>query len=1045
MSNHEQSAPSKPTSAVRNTVGREKEPVSQDRGGLASGAALREYCDKNYNELLLIIAEKFNKEKERSEKLKEVKARLNFEERSRTTFQRSYSRYTEALSESEDSGGRHWKLRSKKKKSSREQDDLSRPWVCEETDPFTPRIRYFDFPKTRMPSHIKTYDGSEDPEDHIKIFQVAAKIERWAMPTWGHMFNSTLMGNARVWFDDLSTESIDSYDDLKKAFLLNYLQQKKSIKDPIGLHNIKQRGGESTKDFVRRYKLESRDVKGAPEGEVAASNHERKKSFPSWKQQEEKGKFKAPPLMTNPVEKRNHAKFYEFHGEVGHNTDECMPSKKQIEEMLKAGKLSHLIKELKQNSGKEQPKAAKKGETYGKEKPSPSPYNRIIGRPGVRKLQAVPSTAHEMLKLSLEGGVITLRSSRLVPLECTMVFGPEKNPSATKQIMEERVNVAINPEYSEQTVMICSTLSEKSRNNLCELLQRNLDIFAWKPADMTGVPRHIAKHHLNTREGCPPVRQKKAVKQLIETRQYRKKLGNLWRQGRCYLKSSVPKCLKDVQKLNGKLASLNRFLAKSSEKSLPFFKTLKKCTKKSDFHWTAEAEEAFKQMKWLIAELPMLVAPMEKEELIVLSRPEVAGRLQKWSIELGKYAIHYKPRVSVKGQILANFIVERTEENSSDTLMTKEEELPKPWILFTDGSSRIDGFGAGLILTNPEGVKFTYALRFRFNATNNKAKYKALIAGLRIEKQLGIKNLKANVDSRLVANQVNGTYIAKEADMTRYLEKVKMLTDSFKAFFIKQVPRSENKKADALSKIASTSFGHLSKQVLVEELKEKSISTMEVLAVVEEEGDTWMTPIFKTTSSQLCSERDTWRILQHARRYTICHGESLEDWLTLANHAWGRKNADKSMLRLPTIDYFTKWIEAKPFATITGNQIKNLCGTISSVDSDSPKRLSWTMENSFGTIHSRIGTEADIPAKIGMPTFRTAEMDLVQNNEALEITLDLLEERREKAATCEAKSKAKMEKYYNSKVQNTSFKPGDLVYRNNDARRAEDIGNLGPK
>ncbi|GJX79073.1 reverse transcriptase domain-containing protein [Tanacetum coccineum] len=78
-----------------------------------------------------------------------------------------------------------------------------------------------------------------------------------------------------------------------------------------------------------------------------------------------------------------------------------------------------------------------------------------------------------------------------------------------------------------------------------------------------------------------------------------------------------PKCLKDVQKLNGKLASLNRFLSKQSKKSLPFFKTLKKCTKKSDFQWTAEAETAFKQMKKLIAELPMLTAPKEKEELIV--------------------------------------------------------------------------------------------------------------------------------------------------------------------------------------------------------------------------------------------------------------------------------------------------------------------------------------------------------------------------------------------------------------------------------------------
>ncbi|GJX78576.1 reverse transcriptase domain-containing protein, partial [Tanacetum coccineum] len=185
MSNHEQSAPSQPMSAVRNTVGRGKEPTPQDR-------------------------------------------------------------------ESDDSGDGHWKSRSKRKKSSGEEEDLSQPWACEEIDPFTPRIRYFDFPKTRMPSHIKTYDGSEDLEDHLKIFQATAKTERWAMPTWCHMFNSTLTGNARVWFDDLLAESIDNYDDLKKAFLENYLQQKKCIKDPIEIHNIKQRVGESTEDFVRK-------------------------------------------------------------------------------------------------------------------------------------------------------------------------------------------------------------------------------------------------------------------------------------------------------------------------------------------------------------------------------------------------------------------------------------------------------------------------------------------------------------------------------------------------------------------------------------------------------------------------------------------------------------------------------------------------------------------------------------------------------------------------------------------------------------------------
>ncbi|GJY97680.1 reverse transcriptase domain-containing protein [Tanacetum coccineum] len=357
-----------PAHVFRAEYGRERKRSNSTRPRWARvRRSLREYCDKNYNQLLPIISEKFNKEKERNEKLKEVKTRLNFEgfsgtsrysesrtmntkehekrhrsrrsrsprpspsvflrirrDRSRSPNQnsrekeggvfkrlgsrgrsvsarsdshnqRSYSRYTEALSESKDSGGRHWKSRSKKKKS-----------------------KYLAI--------LRHITRSEDPEDHLKIFQAAAKTERWAMPTWCHMFNSTLTRNTRVWFDDLPTESIDNYDDLKKAFLENYLQQKTCIKDPIELHNIKQWDEESTEDFVRRYKLESRDVKGAPEcmrisrfmhgitnpelikrlhekipkivdemmrvttsflrGEVAASNHERKKSFLPWKQQE---------------------------------------------------------------------------------------------------------------------------------------------------------------------------------------------------------------------------------------------------------------------------------------------------------------------------------------------------------------------------------------------------------------------------------------------------------------------------------------------------------------------------------------------------------------------------------------------------------------------------------------------------------------------------------------------------------------------------------------------------------------------------------------
>nr|GEW79091.1 reverse transcriptase domain-containing protein [Tanacetum cinerariifolium] len=98
----------------------------------------------------------------------------------------------------------------------------------------------------------------------------------------------------------------------------------------------------------------------------------------------------------------------------------------------------------------------------------------------------------------------------------------------------------------------------------------------------------------------------------------------------------------------------------------------------------------------------------------------------------GEHDIHYRSKTSVKGQILADFIVERSEDDSPDTPMEDKEELPDPWVLFKDGSSCTDGSGVGLILTNPEGMEFTYALRFRFKAITNEAEYEALIANLRI-------------------------------------------------------------------------------------------------------------------------------------------------------------------------------------------------------------------------------------------------------------------------------------------------------------------------
>jgi len=150
--------------------------------------------------------------------------------------------------------------------------------------------------------------------------------------------------------------------------------------------------------------------------------------------------------------------------------------------------------------------------------------------------------------------------------------------------------------------------------------------------------------------------------------------------------------------------------------------------------------------------LVMTDLPIQK----VLKKPDVAGRMVKWAVELSEFNIKYEPRGPIKGQIFADFVVEL----SSERVQNPGDDFR--WVLSGDGSSNQLGSGAGVILEGPNGVLIEQSLRFAFKASNNQAEYEALIAGILLAKEMGAKVLMAKSDSLLATGQVTGDFQAKD-------------------------------------------------------------------------------------------------------------------------------------------------------------------------------------------------------------------------------------------------------------------------------------------
>jgi dsDNA-binding SOS-regulon protein len=280
------------------------------------------------------------------------------------------------------------------------------------------------------------------------------------------------------------------------------------------------------------------------------------------------------------------------------------------------------------------------------------------------------------------------------------------------------------------------------------------------------------------------------------------------------LEMQLPKTTKEVQRLTGRVVALNRFMSRSTDKCLPFFKTLKKA-----FEWTDECQQAFEELKRYLTKPPLLSPSKQGEELYLylavsptavssalvreekrlqlpiyytsralrgakeryppmeklafalvtvarkfrpyfqahtivlltnhplrkaMNKPDAAGRLIQWSIELTEFDVDYRPRTAIKAQALADFIAEFT---SKDNEPTEGVEQTSKWTVNIDGSSTRGSGRIGIVFKSPEGDTIKQAVRLQYATTKNEAEYEALLAGLKMAKILGAIKLDVLSDS----------------------------------------------------------------------------------------------------------------------------------------------------------------------------------------------------------------------------------------------------------------------------------------------------------
>ncbi|KFK42631.1 hypothetical protein AALP_AA1G020200 [Arabis alpina] len=443
-------------------------------------------------------------------------------------------------------------------------------------------------------------------------------------------------------------------------------------------------------------------------------------------------------------------------------------------------------------------------------------YNVIMGTPWLFSLRAIASTYHQCVKFPTPTGVHTIRGDQKAARTCFItgqklqkfnlhISNPEES-NATEPRQELATPVNIDPQHPERCVnigeflgyivtqrgieanpkQITAIIDLPSPKNKRELLRGN-KTFVWD--DKCEAAFNELKSYLTS----PPVLSKPehgGTLYLYVSVTNAAVSGVLIREDRGDQKPIfyVSKSLNGAESRYPTLEKLALAIVVAARKLRPYFQS-------------------------------HTIAVMSTQPLrTILHSPSQSGRMAKWAVELSEYDIEYRNRTSTKSQALADFLIELPPEAIAITPTSQD------WSLYIDGSASRHGCGAGIRLISPTNEILEQCFRLEFKATNNEAEWEALIAGLRLAREVGVKRVHAYNDSRLVTNQLNHDYDARDERMNTYLKLTEaLILSNFDNFVITDIPRSENFAADDLASLATSSGFDLKRIIPVKTIPDPSI------------------------------------------------------------------------------------------------------------------------------------------------------------------------------------------------------------------------------